>query len=105
MRRAVTAERAELLRKATAASVLDHLRAAGGGVPSHLLALGLAEALTAMLGHVNVKHRPDVIVRCRLALDMAERRSTVTNVTVQKRGGPAATETNVSVHRSAAVTR
>jgi hypothetical protein len=70
----MTSERAELLRKATAASVLDHLRAAGGSVPSSILALGLAEALATMLGHVAVKHRAEVAARCRAALDAVERR-------------------------------
>lgn len=73
MAKRLTPERAERLRLATSQSVLDHLRMAGGGVPSHLLALGLAAALSEMLGHVNVKHRAEVRAQCRMALDAAER--------------------------------
>lgn len=60
----MTAERAELLRKATAESVMEHLKAVGGGVPAHLLALGLAEALREMLGHVHARHRAETASRC-----------------------------------------
>lgn len=74
MRRAISAERAELLRQATAQSVLEHLRAAGAGVPSHLLAIGLAAATAEMIRNVKPRNRAAVIARCRAALDAAERR-------------------------------
>lgn len=70
-----TPERAERLRVATAQSVMDHLRAAGAGVPSHLLATGLATALAEMIGrHVNVKHRAATFERCAAIVSAAERR-------------------------------
>lgn len=71
-RRPITPDRAERLRIATAQSVLEHLKAAGGGVPANILAQGLAVALVEMLGHVNVKHRAEVTARCRAALEAAE---------------------------------
>lgn len=89
-RRAMTAERAELLRKATAEATLDFLRVAGVNVPAHLLALGLAEALREMLGHVHARHRADTAARCAAILSAAERRQLAIKV---------------PVHRSAAVTR